>query len=84
MKLKLMIALVVLALFFGMILTACDDGDLSQILVGQNESIIERDDNLVPYIDANNTLQGNYGDTTGNSTTGVSIPDPKYVTPPRR
>jgi hypothetical protein len=41
MKLKLMIALVVLALVFGMSFTACDDGDLPKITQGTNESILD-------------------------------------------
>jgi lipopolysaccharide export LptBFGC system permease protein LptF len=41
MKIKLMIALVILALVFGMVLIACDDGELPKIKEGTNETIID-------------------------------------------
>ena len=81
MKLKLMITLVVMALVFGMVIAACDNGDLQFIPKGDHETIIDRDSNLIPYID-NNTIKGNQGSTTDNSTIGVPIPSPYYVLPP--
>jgi hypothetical protein len=39
MKGKIMVALVILALVFGMVLTACDDGELPKIKQGDNETI---------------------------------------------
>jgi len=41
MKIKLMIALVILALVFGMVLIACDDGELPKIKAGTNEIIFD-------------------------------------------
>ena len=81
MKLKLMITLVVMALVFGIIFAACDNGDLQFITKGEHETIIDRDSDLIPYID-NNTIHGQKGSTTGNSTSGVPLPDAYYVLPP--
>ena len=63
MKIKLMIALVVLALVFGMSFIACDDGELSTIKTGEKETIL--DQQFVPYLDKDGHLQGVTGDTTG-------------------
>jgi hypothetical protein len=41
MKIKLMIALVILALAFGMVLIACDDGEMPQIKSTNNDSILD-------------------------------------------
>jgi len=41
MKSKLMIALVVLALAFGMVFTACDDGSLPKIKDGDHETTLD-------------------------------------------
>jgi hypothetical protein len=41
MKGKLMIALVILALVFGMVLVACDDGELPTIKAGTGETIYD-------------------------------------------
>jgi hypothetical protein len=41
MKGKLMIALVILALVFGMVLVACDDGELPKIKEGDHETIFD-------------------------------------------
>jgi len=42
MKIKLMIALVILALVFGMVLASCDDGELPKIKEGTNETILDK------------------------------------------
>jgi hypothetical protein len=64
MKLKLTIALVILALVFGMVLAACDDGEVQtitetkkKVTVGgtEIEVITDRvvDTGYIPYIDGN-------------------------------
>jgi len=63
MKIKLIIALVVLALVFGMSFIACDDGELQVIKVGEKETIVDLQ--YVPYLDKDNKEQGVSGDTTG-------------------
>jgi hypothetical protein len=50
MKIKLMIALAILALVFGMSFTACDDGDLPKITQGTNETILD-----IQYLGSINT-----------------------------
>jgi len=49
MKIKLMITLAVLALVFGLVFIACDNGDLPTIKEGDNETILDK--NYVSYID---------------------------------
>jgi len=57
MKIKLMIALVVLALVFGMALTACDDGETPTMKPGTGETIY--DINLLGTgVDTDGKLQG--------------------------
>jgi len=59
MKIKLTIALVILALVFGISFTACDDGDLQKITPGEKETIL--DIQYVPYIDKDgNTVDKKY------------------------
>jgi len=64
MKLKLTIALVILALVFGMVLAACDDGDVQTITETKKKVKIDGvetetktdvvvDTTLVPYFDGN-------------------------------
>jgi hypothetical protein len=59
MKIKLTIALVILALVFGISFTACDDGDLQKITPGEKENIL--DTQYVPYLDKDgNTVNKKY------------------------
>jgi len=59
MKGKLMIALVVLALVFGMVLAACDNGERPTIKQGEHETILDiallgsvnADGKLIPLMD---------------------------------
>jgi hypothetical protein len=73
MKIKLMIALVILALAFGMVLIACDNGDLPTIKAGEKETIL--DQQLL-----GNDVGGKYVDDKGNllspktNTKGNTIP----------
>jgi hypothetical protein len=80
MKLKLTIALVILALVFGMVLAACDDGDVPTITqtqkdVGGTKHITDKDLDtaLIPYLDGNakdaasGVINGPTGDTSGNN-----------------
>jgi hypothetical protein len=78
MKLKLTIALVILALVFGMVLAACDDGEVVTITeqtksisgtTVYTEKIYDRD--YVPYINGNakpqtGIIEGVPDDTTAN------------------
>jgi len=63
MKIKLMIALVVMALVFGMTFTACDDGEAITMKQGTNETII--DIGLLGGVDANGKLTTPKKDTAG-------------------
>ena len=78
MKLKLTIALVVLALVFGMVLAACDDGEVQTIkettksVSGTDVPTSETfDKNYVPYFNGNakdplnGVINGPQGDTSG-------------------
>jgi len=67
MKIRLMIALVVLALVFGTFVIACDDGELQKITPGDKEYIV--DTTLVPYLDKDGNLQNPnlIADTTTNT-----------------
>jgi hypothetical protein len=76
MKLKLTIALVILALVFGFVLTACDDGEVPVIThgtknIGGTDVVTEVifDILYVPYINGNlkpetGIIEGVTGDTT--------------------
>jgi len=61
MKLRLMIALAIIALVFGMALTACDDGDMPKIKPGTNETILD-----TQFIGHTNT-DGTFYDATSNT-----------------
>ena len=63
MKIKLIIALVVLALVFGISFTACDDGELEKITSGEKETILDKQ--YVPYLDKDGKIAGNTGNTVG-------------------
>jgi len=65
MKIKLMIALVVLALVFGAVLIACDDGELQKIAPGDKEAILDTD--YIPYLNKEGKPQNTTTvDTTAN------------------
>jgi len=81
MKIKLTIALVVLALVLGTVLIACDDGEFKPIpeahSATSNETILDRN-----YLGTGWDADGKgspIGDTTGNSVGGVVS---GFVTPP--
>ena len=88
MKIKLMMALVVTALVSVIILAACDDGNIQQILEGKNETIL--DTFLVPYYDNDGNIQNVGPNKAGGDTTKnypfymVDIPDLYYLVPPDR
>jgi len=72
MKIKLMIALVVMALVFGMSLTACDSGDSPIIKANTGETIY--DASLLGGVDANGKLTNQTFNTTSN-TKPAGIPE---------
>jgi hypothetical protein len=88
MKLKLTIALAVIALVLGMILAACDDGEIKPIREGEHEKIL--DTYLVPYYDKDGKLHNTGPNNVGKDTTEnypffmVDIPNPVYILPPNR
>jgi len=63
MKLKLTIALVVLALVLGMVLIACDDGDLPTIDPSERDAIF--DVYYVTHLNKHGYIQNSLEDTTG-------------------
>jgi len=72
MKLRLMIALAIIALVLGMAITACDNGDLPKIKPGTTETIY--DINFIGTgVDGNGNIQNPKSDTTGNSAGTVKI-----------
>jgi hypothetical protein len=75
MKLKLMIALVVLALVFGMVLIACDDGAYQTITVKDDGTETVYDMTLIPYLDKDGAIQGNQGDTRTKDVPKFTVPD---------
>jgi len=73
MKLRLMIALAIIALVLGMAITACDNGDLPKIKPGTTETIydIQFIGNGPTYVDGNGNIINPKPDTTGNSAASV-------------
>jgi hypothetical protein len=87
MKLKLTIALVILALVLGMVLAACDDGEVQTITETKKKVTINGvetevvtdavvDTGYVPYIDGNEKDPPANGTITGETgdTTGLEKP----------
>jgi hypothetical protein len=64
MKIKLMIALVILALAFGMVLISCDDGEMPKIKAGDHEIIADID--LLGTVNVDGYFTSMDDDTTGN------------------
>lgn len=82
MKLRLMIALVILALVFGMTFIACDDGELPTIKKGEKE-IIWDVEFIATGVNDKGELQGPKSDTTGAALPDIEgfIPEVPPVTP---
>jgi len=78
MKNKLMIALAVLALVFGLVFTACDDGEIAKIKKGDNETIYDAWLLGNGSVDKDGNLQGLVEDTTGAKLPGGGVTVPSF------
>jgi len=73
MKLKLMIALVILALVSVMILAACDDGELPTIKEGTHETILD-----IEYLGSGANSKGEIQNPKSDTTVNVVVDIDKY------